>query len=178
LKPYIELVRKRFQANPDSNAMAETEKRWFDLIRQCQSVVVSYYQGHPSQRNRREASQELIKIAEEVSTVDVIETVLAMYLLADSDPRRFRSDEAFLYQVVRRVRALTEVNVGRWYDYKTQRNKRVYRDLTPKTTQQMGTMLISTLGVAGLCMARLEQATSASSKAAEADYYETLASLH
>lgn len=177
LKPYIEAVKGRFQSRPDSNAMAETEQRWYAQVETCKAIVAGYYRGQPTQRNQLIAAQEIIKVSEAVPAALIIETVIAMYLLADADPRRFRSDEAFLFQVVRRVRALTDLNVGTWYDPDLSRTKRVYRDLSPKSCQQMGLMLVSTLGIAGLYIASLECEYRASSKKNEENYFQALASL-
>lgn len=86
--------------------MAMTKQRWMALLGQCRGIVYAYLNGQPSQRNQRHAASELIKVSEAVETTAIIETVLAMYLLAEDQPRRFRSDKAFLFQLVRRVRAL------------------------------------------------------------------------
>ena len=62
-----------------------------------------------------------------------------MYLMLEQEePRRFRSDDGFRFQLARRVRALTDVNQGTWYDHWAQRVKRVYRDTAPKTTACIG----------------------------------------
>lgn len=57
----------------------------------------------------------------------------------------------------RRVRALTYMNVGESYDHTTKRMKRHYRDLTPKAAVLFGRTLATTLGVAGLHIARIEK---------------------
>jgi len=65
-------------------------------------------------RYKRLAAYELRRLADHVTPERVIETVLAIYLMQDQDPRRFRSDTVFWTQLVRRVRGLTKANAGVW----------------------------------------------------------------
>jgi len=103
--------------------------------------------------------------------------VLALYLMAEQEPRRFRSDEGFRFQLVRRVRALTETNRGTWYDHKVRRVKRVYRDTAPKTTEYLGQCLAEVLGAAGLYLARLEQAQAEQKRANRKKLFDALSEL-
>jgi hypothetical protein len=61
---------------------------------------------------KRTAAFELVKLSNAVEARAVLKTVLAMFLMQDQEPRKFRSDNAFLTQMVRRVRGLTKVNAG------------------------------------------------------------------
>jgi hypothetical protein len=97
-----------------------------------------------------------VKLGEDVSPRAVVETVFAVVMMLEMEPHRFRTDEGFRTQLVRRVRALTDVNFGEHYNHKTGRVKRVYRDLPPRATAIMGQWLADALGGAGLHVARLE----------------------
>jgi hypothetical protein len=79
-----------------------------------------------------------------------------MYVMLEMDPRRFASDQAFRTQLVRRVRGLTEVNAGVWWDHRAGRNKRAYKDLSPRTTAIMGELLVRAFGAPGVMLARKE----------------------
>jgi hypothetical protein len=57
---------------------------------------------------------------------EMAEVVLAMFLMLDQDRRRFRSDRAFLFQLARRVRSLSDVNAGERFDYNTAKVRRAY----------------------------------------------------
>ena len=92
------------------------------------------------------ACASVVKIAENVEADVVVETALGMYVMLEMDPRRFLSDEAFRFQLVRRIRGLTEVDAGVWWDHKTGRNKKAYRDLSPRSMQIMGDLLVKTFG--------------------------------
>jgi hypothetical protein len=82
---------------------------------------------------------------------------MAMYVMLEFEPHRFRSDHAFTVQLVRRLRALTERNVGRYYDHASGKTKRVYRDMPPRATAILGRWVIEALGIAGAWTARLER---------------------
>ena len=86
----------------------------------------------------------------------MIETVLAVYVMQELDPRRFRSDPGFRFQLVRRVRALADVNAGQRWDHKADKVRRVYRELTPRAVATIGQWLADALGGAGVQLGRLE----------------------
>ena len=160
LKPYLLAIRRRIARNADNPAWKALEGRWLTLVEHAHAELITYKQGIAHVRQHRLAYEEILKLANHVKPVEVVETVLAVYLMLEQEPRRFRSDDGFRFQLARRVRALTEVNQGTWYDHRTQRVKRVYRDTAPKTTAFLGELLAETLGAAGLHVARLEQARS------------------
>jgi hypothetical protein len=111
----------------------------------------------PSIRHEVKAAHELLRLAKGASAVDVTDTALAMYLMQDAEPRRFKSDQAFWTQLVRRVRGLAEVNAGTYWDQESGKVKRVYRDTPPRVTAVMKGWLVEAFGGAGLHLAQLER---------------------
>jgi hypothetical protein len=108
-------------------------------------------------RHERVAAQELQKLADAVAPKEVVETVLAFFVMQEVQPRRFRSDRAFRTQMVRRVRGLTDLNAGSWFDHQTGKTKRAYKELSPRAAAVMAQWLANAFGGAGLHLARLEQ---------------------
>ncbi|WP_147282354.1 hypothetical protein [Microvirga subterranea] len=100
---------------------------------------------------------ELVKLSNAVEPEDVVQTVLAMYLLQDQEPKKIKGDKAFLTQMVRRVRGLTNLNAGTWTDNATGRTKTAYRELSPKAVERLGMKLAIAFGPAGLTLAKLER---------------------
>lgn len=153
LKTYQKRVKARMVKNKDSNAWGILRERW--------SRVTSLAQGSqvPSSifKHQRKALEEISKLGTSIYPEAVIEVVLAMYLMQEEEPRRFKSDRAFDFQLVRRVRGLADINAGQYWDQKQQRTKRVYRDLPPTVTVTIAEYLKTAFGVAGLYVARLEQ---------------------
>lgn len=157
LLPYLAVVHQRRAKNPNSPVWGNIESRWFTLVDHCRRVADAYLGGKATNRHERQACQEVVKLAEHVAASEVVDTALALYLMHEQAPRRFRSDDAFRCQLVRRLRGLTDVNAGTWFDHGTGKVKRVYRDLPANTSVVMGTMLAEVFGVVGLLLARKEQ---------------------
>ncbi len=156
LAHYFAFVHQRKARNPDNPFWGATRGRWAGLIEHAQEVTKAYYSGRPMVGWEVKACASIVKIAENVVADVVVETALGMYVMWEMDPRRFLSDEAFRFQLVRRLRGLTEVNAGVWWDHKTGRNKRAYRDLSPRSTQIMGHLLVKTFGLPGVMLSKRE----------------------
>ena len=80
-----------------------------------------------------------------------------MYLMQDQRSRGFVSDEAFDFQMVRRVRGLTDTNAGSYWDHREQRARRVYRDIPPRVTQAMAFILKEAFGAPAIFLADKER---------------------
>src|SRR5262249_37762005 len=126
LKTYIRLVRQRAERNSENLAWNNLDERWRGLVSYAQSILGAAQRGVVGNSNERIAAREVVKLAEHVEPREVVETVLAMFMLEQDQPRRFRSDPAFRTQLVRRTRGLSEVNAGTWYDAATGKTKRAY----------------------------------------------------
>ncbi|MFJ7566730.1 hypothetical protein ACIQW9_07205 [Herminiimonas sp. NPDC097707] len=118
------------------------------------------------------------QIASHAEINDVIEVSLAMYLLQEERPGRFKSDLAFNSQLVRRVRSLAPCNTAEYIDYKTGRTKRVYRDAKPRTIAIVAHVLKETFGVAGLTVSRLERSELSKHRQELAALHAALGDLH
>jgi hypothetical protein len=177
LGPYLKAGRRRIKKNADSPLWSALEGRWEALVTYCKGEVAEHRTGRPFIRHVRQAAIAVVKIAEDVKARDVIETVIALYLMQDQEPRRFRSDRAFQAQLVRRVRALTERNIGVYWSAADGRNKRVYRDLPPKVAAVMGQWLAEAFGSAGLKVALLERNEAEATTAERRAVLDALAKL-
>jgi hypothetical protein len=157
LAPYLKRVRARINKNEYSPVWTTLDARWRAVEDHAEQLLAAYYAGRPGPRDERQAAHEVRKLAADVEARAVVETALAVVMMMEMEPRRFRTDAAFRSQLVRRVRALTDVNFGERYDHHTGRVKRVYRDLAPRASAILGQWLVETLGSAGLHVARLER---------------------
>lgn len=157
LKPYVAIVRARIEKNADNPAWAMCEARWGDVIGHAQDVLALYQNGKAGYRWERTAAAEVMKLADAVAPREVVETVLALYLFLDREPRRFKSDNAFSTQLVRRVRGLTEVNAGTWMNHATGKTKSAYREVTPKASMMLAQWIAKSLGGVGVYLAKIER---------------------
>lgn len=76
--------------------------------------------------------------------------------------------------MVRRVRGLTVLNADSWADPATGREKRVYRDLAPRTVMVLSQWLAEALGAAGILFAKLERRDHERKQQALKDYHQAL----
>jgi hypothetical protein len=157
LRPYVARVKARQAKNKESDAWSLLEGRWEALRGHCRAVVERYASGGVSIRHERMAAHQVTTLADAVPADKVVQTALAMYLLAQDRPTRFQSDRAFRFELVRRVRGLSDVNAGTYWDQKAGRSRRVYRDLPPRVMEVLGAWLAEAFGGAGLVLASKER---------------------
>ncbi|RYZ13875.1 MAG: hypothetical protein EOO70_08195 [Myxococcaceae bacterium] len=157
LKPYVVLVEARKTKNADSEAWGILAARWGVVLDYAKAELQRYSEGRPGVRCERLAAHHLVTIGRDVEPWVVVRTCLAMYLMQDQRPRRFTSEAAFDYQLVRRVRGLTESNAGSYWDHETQKTKRVYRDIPPRVTQAIAQHLKVAFGAPGMVLAKKER---------------------
>lgn len=156
LKPYLRTLRGCRSRNPDSPLWEGLRQRWRLLVGAAAERLQSFHRGVPDNRYVVSAARELQKLAGAVAEDTVIDTLLAMFFLYVAQPHRFKSDRAFDHQLVRRVRALADLNVGRYWSQRSRRVKLVYRDLPPKTAGVLAQLLRETFGVVGIRLAEHE----------------------
>lgn len=157
LASYRRLVRARIEKNPTSPLWGQLAGRWQTVVEHAHGIQAAHERGQTGYVFERKAAQEVLKLASDVEPSMIVETALAMYLLEADQPRRFRSDAAFRAQLVRRVRGLTDMNVGSFWDDEVGKVKRVYKDLPPRAVVVMAGWLTEAFGGAGAHLAKLEQ---------------------
>ncbi|MBN3790439.1 hypothetical protein [Burkholderia sp. Ac-20353] len=177
LKPYRQRIANRIKRNTDSPVWGMLRANWAALADHSRASQARMYQGEPHNRSEARAHHEVIKLADNVETDEIASVVLALYLLQHERPARFPSDEAFMFQLVRRVMRLTDVNVGVSHNSRTGRAVRVYRDLPPRVTRRLGEWLVEVYGRAGLYIAGLETAEMDRAAAQTAKLNEALGTL-
>lgn len=158
LKGYRRQVAERRRANPNSAAWSVLEGRWRRLQDQARITLAAHEAGKPGNSHEVQAARQLQAIAGAVPASTVIEVALAMVMLWSAEPRRFRSDNGFDHQLVRRIRSLANMSAGSYYSHKTKRVHRVYRDLPPRTVRAMAYQLKVAFGAAGVQLHGLERA--------------------
>ncbi|MDE2394680.1 MAG: hypothetical protein KGM91_04500 [Burkholderiales bacterium] len=166
LKPYVQRVEDRKAKNRDSTAWALLDARWDALVIDARGTLAMWERGTAMSRSLVKAASQVVTIADNAPAPAVVSTALAMFLMRDAEPRRFASDRAFDFQLVRRVRALAPVNAGSYWDQKERRTKKVYRDLPPKVTEVMGQQFREAFGLAGIMLADKARAEAAKAEQA------------
>lgn len=142
--------------------MAKNEKSplWDHLDSQWASLVTEAREDadrRVGNRYQRSAAREILNIDADSTAHEIAVTTLAMFVLWHDMPWRFRSDAAFRLQLARRVRALSGRHIGHWYDHHTGKQKRIYREMTPKAGDIIGQKLSSAFGAVGFRLALLDE---------------------
>jgi hypothetical protein len=150
LQDYLAFIQGFRDRNPESAAWGLLEGRWRALEADCRAYEAAYLRGRPGSRHQLQAAREVIRLGASAPASVIIDTAIAMVMLEQSEPSRFRSDGGFLHQMVRMVRATADVSAGSRYDHRAGRVRRVYRELSPRTAVVLGGWLRETFGPAGL----------------------------
>lgn len=177
LKPYRLRVAARQAKNPNNPAWPLLQQRWQSLVDSSTETIAAYLKGVVSVGYVVRAAEQVQRVALAVLPAVVVETTLAMYLLREERPNRFRTDRAFSFELARRVRGLTESNAGTYWDAQTGKMKRVYKDLTPKAMEVLAGQLAVAFGGAGLFIAGLERAEQDKARANQQDLSKALGEL-
>jgi hypothetical protein len=158
LRSYRSQVQRRRKATPQSPAWAILQERWSRVLAHAGDTLKLRDSGKPFQRYEAEAARHLQALDAVVPAAEVLEVALAMFVMREARPSRFCSDKAFGHQLVRRVRGLADTSSGSYWNARTKRTHRVYRDVPPRTVERMAAHLTAAFGAAGMQLAGLEQA--------------------
>lgn len=158
LKPYRAMVAEERKRSRDTGKGADfwnlMAVRWETAVELARDTLGSYRMGVATVRDDRQTASEIDGIALEADAVAVVDTIIAMYLIAEFEPRRFSGHRGFMFQLVRRLRGLAEANCGTWQDYLTGKMKRVYRDIPAKVTERVAVVVVEAMGSGALTFAR------------------------
>ena len=157
LAPFTNRVRTRVEANEGNLVWEHCAANWRALVSHAEAIVARSRTGAAGISFERRAAEELCKLARVIDQQEIMFTVFAMFLMAEERPGSFVSDDGFSFQLVRRVRGLTDVNAGEWFDHNSGRVKRAYRDAPPKVTRLLASWFSHAFGSVGIYFARLDQ---------------------
>jgi hypothetical protein len=177
LKPYIDRVRRRIEKNADSTAWGTLDARWEAVHQHAKEILRHFESGRPGPAYERRAAHEVAKLVGATVARDVVVTALAMFMMQRLEPRRFRSDTAFRFELVHRVRSLGSMSAGQSYDHTTGKVRNVYRELAPRAVTVLGGWIAEAFGTAGLHLTRLEEAEAEQRVSQRVELYKALGEL-
>ena len=152
LKPFIDNVHDRIAKQPGASLWSVCDQRWdmlTDTLRDDPPKTIY--------RFVRSAMKELVRLKRSVSGRSVAVTTIAMYLHQQHEPRRYRSEEAFRAQLVRRVRSLSDTSFAQWGGASDGRSRKAMKELEPRAVAYMANLLVELFGPAGVKVAQLER---------------------
>ncbi len=153
LKPFRDRAQARIAKNEASPLWAHLNDQWDSLVADARTEA----DRRVGNRYERSAAFEILNIDADSNPREIVVTTLAMFVLWHDVPSRLRSDAAFRLQLARRVRALSGRHVGQWHDHRTGKQKRIYREMTPKAGDIIGQKLSRIFGAIGFQFALLDE---------------------
>jgi hypothetical protein len=143
--------------NSTSEVWAILRQRWSRLVDFAAAEVEARDQGRAHQRAAVQAAETVAHVARHADEMKIIEVMLAVFLLESANPLRFRSDEAFRFTLLRRLRHLAPMARGTYWNHNMQRMGSVYRDMPPRAARIVGMWLVEVFGLAGKLVAESER---------------------
>lgn len=157
LAPFQATIRAAIKRNPSSEVWPILRARWGRLVDHAAAQVAERDNGRSFHRPTLQAAEMLLQVARHADETKVVEVMLALYLMEDSNPRRFKSDEALRFALARRLRHLAPMARGSYWNHKLQWTSSVYRDAPPKAVAILGAWLVEVFGLAGRMVAETER---------------------
>ncbi len=174
LRPYREAVRPIIARNRTTDALKITEERWTELLRRCGPVAAGTDGRTAFHRPTTAAAQALVKLGKEASFDDVLETVAAVLLLQERNPRRFKSDRAFSVELARAVRGLGTLAVATQWDQKAGKVRGVYRRFPLPASLALAELVVTAIGMTAKRIVATVQAEEARKVRLEGEYRASL----
>lgn len=143
IRPNVRLVERLIKR--DTSGKIEAGLRQINTLLElsAQEVVSEYYhQGRPMNKTWVKANYEILKVIKGSNAIQIGITIAAVFLLQRDDPRRFVSDRGMIFQLVRKFRSLSDLNIGSYYNHETGKVTKVYKDLSAKVIEYMGKRII------------------------------------
>jgi len=145
LKPYIEFAERLIERDHSGKLKAGLSQLKGVLRSSSQCILHDFYvKGKAMNTYWVKASSEIVKVMKATTEDEIPVIVASMFLLLHCHPHRFVSDRGFTFELVRMVRSLTDLNVGTFYNHRTGRVARVYKDLPARVVELMGEDIIET----------------------------------
>lgn len=152
LEPYREVVRRLWAANPDASVWQVMRARWGRYCDHARSLADQRSRGAPFNRHELTAADALLALDAGVEWQRLACTALGVYLYAADRPHRFADDQGIRFQLVRKVRALDDLAVGKTWNHKTKSMHRVYRCMAPRAVRFLADYLQAVFAEAALLL--------------------------
>ena len=175
LKPYFKAVR-RIRARNKKLDWSAVDARWDAVVETAKGIIADIKAGKAYHLGTRQAAASILTIAENVEVKDIIDHVIAVYLMQAFEPTFFRDDHAFNAQLVRILRKTTPANALFWTT-EAGMEKRAYQELTPSARKILATWITTSLGPVGVHLVKLEEVRIDNGATAKAAFHDTLSQL-
>jgi hypothetical protein len=146
LRPYIDSARAAVNRGNVPLIRSSLNQIATHLRDQCQRYLDAYHRGSPSNRHMVAACGEILKVTKTAEPEEIALVVAGLYLMEANDTRRFPSDAGFDGQMVRQVRSLHGIAMGRTITLATGKDRGWYRTLSIQATRMIAAYLKDAYG--------------------------------
>lgn len=111
-------------------------------VGRAEDATADYHLARLMNKHKAQAAREFPTALRDLTPAQCASVVAGMYLYLDQNPHKFVSDQGFTFELVRRFRSISDANIGFYEDGSSGRVRRAYREIPPRTIEQLGVMLI------------------------------------
>jgi hypothetical protein len=143
IKTQVGRVEQLIERDRSGKITAGLEKVVEVIQEYAEGITSDYDHGRPMVKHSVQAAKEVLTVFREFSSAKCASVVAGMYLFLEAEPHRFVSDRGFTFELVRRFRSISDANIGLYEDNSSGRVRRAYKEISPRTIEQLGGMLIA-----------------------------------
>ena len=142
IKPYVVRVEKLIERDKSGKIENGLDKLVAIVREYAEGIVSDFEHGRAMNKHKVAAAKEILTVFLDFTPAQCASVRAGMYLFQDVNEHRFASDRGFTFELVRRFRSISDANIGLYEDGYTGRVRRAYKEIPPKTIEQLGAMLI------------------------------------
>lgn len=150
--PYRTAIKRLWDTNEGSPIWEVIRVRWARRLSHAQAITTQASTGVAYNSHELRAAGELLRLDRNVPFQHLACTALALFIFQADRPHRFKDDQAFDFQLVRKVRALDDLAVYKTWNHKRRTMHRTYRDLPPRAVRFLAADLGVVFGEAGILL--------------------------
>lgn len=142
LKTYIRFVERLIDQDQSGRVSTALMSIKTHLESKALGVVGDFDRGRPGDYRRVRACRELLNVSKATDHIKPALLMGAMFLLWQEQPYRFASDRGFYFEMTRLFRSLAPQNTASYWNHKTGRAHKVYRELSHSVISTIGDMIL------------------------------------
>jgi len=143
LKPYLRYVEGLIKRDTTGKIKVGLQ-RIRDLIHaEAYTVYADFYErGRAMNARWVKACTEILRVLKSSDPSKPAIVIAAMFLIWADKPYLFVSDRGFYFEMVRQFRSLMPYNTGSYWNQRTGKVHKVYKDLSPRVVELMGVTVL------------------------------------
>jgi hypothetical protein len=143
LQPYIEFIERLIKKETTGKLEEALKKIRGCLFNDAKDVEIDYSQrGKALPMNWLKAHREIMAVFRSTDWRKPAVLLASLFLLQYDKPHRIASDRGFIFEAARLFRSLSPQSVGSYWNHRTGKVHKVYKDMSPRAVNVLGTLLV------------------------------------